>query len=257
MKGLIPSLMSTAEAERSFSRLKLIKTSKKHHSHLFSVLFAGLSAFLLWYLGQMIIRLWCCWKDSLFSFMNRSCETAAVNISWYIRYSNYNLSVQATLDTTVVFILFVPFSYFKISRKKTRERLLSSSCFACLMLVWCYCATYSLGMCRLLRYMAASKINLQELQTTQAKINKPRNKKWIPNLSFHRGSWVCMPHAFSDLYHFLRCSLFFSHWCDGEVKVETNSFAGECKVVVCQHCWSLHCQGQVDHKVYEYRNPWV
>lgn len=109
---------------------------------------------------------------------------------------------------------------------------------------------------RLLRYMVASKINLQELQTTQAKIDKPRNKKWIANLSFHRGSWVCMPHAFSDLYHLLRCSLFFSRQCVGEVKVKSNSFAGECKVAVCQHCRSLHCKDQVDHKVYEYRNPW-
>lgn len=66
--------------------------------------------------------------------------------------------------------------------------------------------------------MVASKINLQELQTTQVKINKPRNKKWIPNLSFHGGSWVCMPHAFSDVYPLLWCSLFFSRWCVGEVK---------------------------------------
>lgn len=107
MKGLVPSLMSTAEAERSFFYLKLIKTSKKHHSHVFSVLFAGLSAFLLWHLGQMITRLWCCWKDSLFSFMNRSRETAVVNIGWRVRYSNYNISVQATLDTAVVFLSYL------------------------------------------------------------------------------------------------------------------------------------------------------
>lgn len=145
--------------------------------------------------------------------MNRNCETAVVNIGWYVRYSNCNVSVKHHCG---VFILFVPFSYLK-SYENT-----SSSCFACLMLVCRYCVTYSLGICWLLRYMVASKINLQELQTTQAKIDKPRNKKWIANLSFHGASWVCMPPAFTDLYHLLRCSLFFSRWCVGEVKVEAN-----------------------------------
>lgn len=106
-KGLVPSLMSTAEAEWSFSDLKLIKTSKKHHSHVFSVLFAGLSAFLLWHLGQMITRLWCCWKDSLFSFINRSCGTAVVDIGWYIRCSNCSVSVPATLGTAVAFLSYL------------------------------------------------------------------------------------------------------------------------------------------------------
>lgn len=105
---------------------------------------------------------------------------------------------------------------------KTRERLLSSSCFACLMLLWRYCATYSLGMCRFLRYMVASKINLVELQTTQAKINKPRNKKWIANLSFHGGAWVCMPHAFLDLYHLLRYSLFLSPWGEKPIVLQVS-----------------------------------